>query len=423
MTALNRNSKPDTVFLGIEAEAGIESDLSEQRIDLVVASGVATEANSTRAALTYPRELLVIVDLAAGDDGVILFHGDATGSPYNYRMNLTFAGALECSENGALRASVAIPGLAAIVPRRVLLHWSSRIAGTSVHSEVFIHNFTTGESNIAIVQHSAGSDVGHADLIIGGEPGAAFTAGLDRFVAARISRRFHTTTEAREDWIEESTPPSVTGIRRRSALEFDRQDIDLGEDGEFAGPAYLWAGASARDNDRRCISPLVNLRILDPIAIVANGAPFNETTPSPIDPDFSCSLAHVFYRPCNSNRAHVRIFVRQSLADLTDDHAGPVTYQMLSTHIPPTLGNAANLVQNTNASAAVTCNNIHAIGVGEWLDLGVLPLQVDAWGFTWLLLSWKFGDDDVALDTRANITAITIDPFTEPDANTLDKTI
>lgn len=425
MTDLHRNSKPDTAFLGDAALAGIETDQSERRTNLAIAGDVAIEEASGRAALTYPRELAAVVELVAGDDGTVLYHGDPGGSPdYTYRMRITFAGALECAEEGALRVSVPIPGLSPMLERRIVLHWSSRQEGAVVRSEAMAHNLDTGETNIAVAVHAPGGTDGGWDLVVGGGAGDDFTGGLDRIAYARVSRRFHSTAEAREDWIAETEPPEVSGVRRRCALELDRQEVDLAEDGQLAGPVYLWAGSAARDNDRRCNSPLVNLRIAkvtEALVLEKAAGPANWIRPSPLGGGYVIALPHVFYRPARANRAHVRIFVRQTI-DGGSETAGPVTYRMLSTHLTPDASSPEQLADSMNAGPAVTCSSHHiSAGEGEWLDLGDVPLRVDAWGMVWLMLSWKFGDGEVAEGTEAVVLALTADPFTVPQQDGLDK--
>lgn len=429
MTDLHRNSKPDTVYLGDAAGDGIEVDASERRTDLVIAGGVASESPSARAAVGYPRELAVVLQMSAGDDGVVLYHGDPGGSPdYSYRMSLTFAGKLQCAESGLLRVEVDVPGLAA-VQRTVLLHWSSRREGASVKTEAMAYNLDSGEVNVARASHTEGTTDPLWDLVVGGGAAAddPFVGGLSAFVAVRVSRRFHTTTEAVEDWVAETSPPSMEAIRRRCVLEFDRNDITLPEHGEMAGPAYLWAGAAARDGDRRCSSPLLNLRIppTEAYELTFTPTPENWIRVSPYDDDFVVALPHVWKRPVppsGGTWARVRIFVRQIL-DGGDDTAGPVYYRMLSSSKQPNL--SADLGMSVTASEAVHCEERHeAAEEGVWLDLGDLRLQVDDHtGETWLMLSWKFGEGDEAEDTVAQVLAVTVDPFSKHLQDGLDLTI
>ena len=431
MTDLHRNSKPDSVFFGDATGAGVEVDISEQRTDLTIAGGVASESPSDRAAITYPRELAVVVGVSAGDDGVVLYHGDPGGSPdYTYRMALTFGGALQCSENGILRLSVAVPGLSATL-RLVLLHWSSRQEGSTIKTEAMAWNLVTGECNIAFASHAITATTDPLwDLNVGGG-GAGddpFVGTITAFLMVRIGRRFHSTTEAREDWVSQTTPPDIEATRRRSALEFDRQDIDLANEGQLAGPSYLWSGATARDNDRRCTSPLVNLRVAstaEALTLRKVPAPANWHRPSPFTADqgdgFVIALPHVFLRPVSPTAyqyARVRIYVRQA-NELGGGTIEPITYRMLSASTHPTMGNNAELAAVTRGSDAVTSSEAHTGSDGAWLDLGELRLAVGLNGMTWLMLSWAIGDGDDEDDTIVHVLAITVDPYSKPIEDSL----
>jgi hypothetical protein len=94
-TSIDRNSKPDTVFLCLPAGGGaaaLATDASQNRTALTNNTTYVSEANSARTALSSPRELTIVVEIASGQSGVLVYHGNAGGYGYRVRIN---AGAVE----------------------------------------------------------------------------------------------------------------------------------------------------------------------------------------------------------------------------------------------------------------------------------------------------------------------------------------
>ena len=155
-TSIDRNSKPDTVFLCLPAGGGAAAlvvDGSQSRTNLTNNTTYVSEANSARTALSSPRELTVVVEIASGQSGVLLFHGNAGGYSYRIRIN---AGAVEVAENGILLLSVAPPGLAVGAQEYAIL-WAQHADGASVRSELAVVNTATSEW-----AHAQGTHTGFA---------------------------------------------------------------------------------------------------------------------------------------------------------------------------------------------------------------------------------------------------------------------
>lgn len=424
-TAIHRNAKPDTVLLLDVVEADFFVDLSENRTNLVDQTTYFDEANSARAAIDAPREISVVVDVTNADSGILVQLGNIGG--YSWRVRVSATNAVEVAEGGVLLASVDLPSVGAVA-KKYLIHWSQHPSDAgAVRSELAVYNFDSAEWAHAQATHLAGAASATDTLTVcAGLAGAsAFSGGVAAFYSVRIGRRFHSTAEALEDWVAETTPPTVTQVRRSAPIVPDRTTLDLADDGSFAGPCYLWSGHAFEQSDRRLVSPLVNLRVQDPIRIRPDSATAAATQAwwrlAPGSSDMYLALPYLFYRPVPGkvNRARVRIFVRQTIEIGTE--TAEVRYRCYSITGLPLVGEPVAAL-SYRRTAQATCTNHHGSAPnGEWLDLGELALEVDGWGCTWLALGVDFDDDSPLVgDTRTHIHAVTIEPFALASGGGLD---
>lgn len=425
MTAISDYSKPDTVLLLDSSVDDLFVDLSQLRTNLADNTTYFDEANSARAAIDAPREVAVVVDLGSDDSGVLVELGNAVG--YSWRMRLSGSGMIEIAEGGVLLASMEPPGFAKD-PQKYLVHWSQHPdAGGTVRSELAMYNFDAPEWGHAQATHIAGSASATDTLTVCAGYGGtgAFAAGPSAFYVVRIGRRFHSITEAAEDFVSETTPPAVTQVRRTAPLVPDRGSLDIADDGSFCGPAHLWSGHAFEQADRRLLSPLVNLRVADPIQIT-DAAPSAATTQAwwrlaPGSSTMYLALPYTFYRPVPGkvNRARVRAFVRQFIEIGTE--TAEVRYRLYSIAGLPVVGEPVPAL-TYRRTAIATCNANHgAAPSGEWLDLGDLALERDGWGCTWLALGIEIDPESLlAGDTRVFVHALTVEPFALASGGGLD---
>lgn len=411
MATIDRNSKPDTIVLSLPAGAGaaaLADDVSQYRTDLANATTYVHESPSARAAITYPREVSLVVEVDDTDEATLIEHGDGLG---NFTFNVTVSGGfVRCGENGSTVVSETLPGVDGTV-RRFLIAWSTRLeAGTTVRSELLLVNLGDESVVYATATHSAGTTSAAYNLMINADSsGAGGLADITRWRAARVGRRFHSTTEAWEDWVGETTPPSTTQVRRGAPLVPDRATLDIGDDGSFAGPAHLWSGATFRDCDRRLVGPLVNVRIASPYVIDTTYSPTAWHRLAPGSSTLRISTALAFYSPIPGkvSRARVRLFVRQSCD--VDTVTAEVRYRVYS--IAGLLNGEPITYQRT---AQATCTTDHGATGGEWLDLGVLRFARDSIDCTLFAVAFEIDPDDpLAGDTQAFVHAITIEPYAE----------
>lgn len=426
MTAISTLAKPDTVLLLDTSAGDIFVDGSQYRTNLTDNTTYVDEPYSARVAFRSPREIAIVVAASRDNSGVLAELGNAGG--YSWRVKINGASEVEVAEDGILRASVELPSLSKSAST-YLVHWSSRLTTAGyIRHELAVYNFDAGEWAHAQATHAESfASSGHT-LTVGAAAGGAvaYDGGLAAISKVRIGRRFHSLTEAAEDWIGLTTPPTMTQVRRGAPLSPDRSTLDLASDGSFAGPAHLWSGHAFEQSDRRLVSPLVNLRVHDPIRI-SNDSQTDAATQAwwrlaPGSATTYLALPYLFYRavPGKVNRARARIFVRHTI-EVGDDTA-EVRYRLYSIAGLPVAGEPIGAL-SYRRTAAATCSTAHgaAAPAGEWLDLGDLALEVDGWGCTWLALGIEFDQDSPLVgDTRVHVHAVTVEPFALASGGGLD---
>lgn len=298
--------------------------------------------------------------------------------------------------------------------------------GGAVRSELAVYNADAPEWAHAQTTHLAGTASASDTLTVcaGYGGGSAFSAGPSAFHSVRIGARFHSTAEALEDWVAETTPPAVTMTRRAAPIIPDRATLDVADDGSFCGPAHLWSGHAFEQADRRLVSPLVNLRIADPIQITDDIATAGATRAwwrlAPGSTTMHLGLPYLLYRavPSKVNRARARVFTRQTIE--IGDNTAEVRYRLYSIAGLPVAGEPVGAL-TYRRTAIATCDVNHGTAAGEWLDLGDLALERDGWGCTWLALGVEIdAESELAGDTRVHVHALTVEPFALTTGGGLD---
>ena len=400
MVAISRNSKPDTVLLLDTAPADPWVDYSQLRTDLADQGTYLSEASSARTAINTPREISIVVDHATGQSGVLLSHGN--NITYGYRVDIS-SNSVFVRENGSTRATVSLPDHNA-AGRKFLIHWSKHADGTN-RSELMVYNFTAGTFAHMQTTHAvgAGTNASHT-LTVGAAFGGlnTYTGGLGAFHFVRIGRRFHSTTEAREDWITQTTPPATTMLRRSPVLAPDRSTLtNLGTDGSFAGPPHLWAADAFEQSDRRLMGPMTNMLGFDDwIDIAYTFAEYStawwRVAPGP--GDFRFGVPCLWYRSVPGKCNRVRVSVQTQQMDSSGDVTAPISYRFYSMVGYPTSGDVQTPIAFTHTETATSA--VEDGAGGTWRDLGSCGLQVDENGMTWLGLG-------IAIDTSGSLHTTT----------------
>lgn len=411
-TALHRLSKSDTVLLLDTAVDDVFVDLGPARTSLADNTTYISETTSARAAISAPRNVAIVVDMASDDDGILLQLG--TVAVYSYRVDVS-AAVISVGEAGVTRASVDLPEPSKSAAR-VLIHWSTRAEGSSVVSELAVYNFDAGLWAFATATHAAATpDPAHHLTIGAGASGAStYTGGIGAIHAVHLGRRFHATTEAAGDWLGDPTPPDFDGRDRTPLLTGAATDLEIAGEGNFAGPSLLWAGAATRQAAQRCVGPFVNARPLIPTAeyVASYPAHFYRATPDGAAGWQWCVryLWHGYLSP-KVNVAQVRAHIR-CYDTFGDEVISPVRFRVFSIADLPTGAPGPAMTFHRGPIVSVTTTS----AAGEWLDLGVVRLARDPAGLSYLALAFFVDvteDEGAEYATTWALNALTADPYSK----------
>jgi hypothetical protein len=406
-TALHRNSKSDTVLLLDDAGDDIFIDLGPARTNLADNTTYISETASARAAISAPRNVAVVCDMSSDDAGTLLQLGNV--AVYSYRITVASDCVVTVWEAGAAVASVAMPepSKSAVL---ALVHWSTRVEGSSVVSELAVYNFDVGLWAFATATHAASTPDPAHHLTIGAAASGASAYGIGKIHAVHLGRRFHATTEAREDWVGFSSPPAFDGRDRTPLLTGAATDLEIAGEGNFAGPSMLWAGAATRQAAQRCVGPFVNARPLLPATEYVTGSPvhFYRATPDGAAGWQWCVryLWHGYLSPkvnVAQVRAHLRCF------DIFGNEViSPVRFRSFSIADLPVgaPGPAMTYYRGPIVSAAVPVNG--------WHDLGVVRLARSTSGLSYFALGFFVDateDEGAEYSTVWQLNALTVDPY------------
>lgn len=417
-------AKPDTVLLLDQIAGDFFVDGSQYRQNLDDNTTYVSESSSLRTAIAAPREISVVIDVAGTNVGTVAALGTAVD--YSWRIRID-TGVVEVAEGGILRASLELPE-GSKSAKTYLITWSTfyDAAVGGIRHELAAYSYADDVWAHAQATHWAGSIFADT-LTVGSSYGGAdaFDGGLSAITRFRIGKRFHSTAEAAEDFVALTTPPAMTQVRRAAPLVPDRSSLDIAQESAFAGPAYLWSGHAFEQSDRRLVSPLVNLRIHDPVSIRHDSAS-QATTEfwwrlAPGSTTMYLAVPYLFYRPVPGkvNRAHCRLHIRHTIE--IGDETAEVRYRVYSMSGLPLVGEPVPMLTWRRTAQATCAVNHGGTGNGEWLDLGALTLEVDSWGMTWLAVGVEFDEDSPLVgDTRTHIQAVTIEPHALASGGGLD---
>jgi hypothetical protein len=224
------------------------------------------------------------------------------------------------------------------------------------------------------------------------------------------SGRFHTATEAREDFIAVSSAPTIDYETRREPLIVDLAS-GLAEVDGLVGPVQAMAAADAQQNDLVLTSPVANVVFNTPAYELNDGTtnPQRLTLPpGETDTDWHMIGSTLLLRtvPRTINRLRIRAHIEtQSGATGTTDVR---VYTMTR---PPNAGDsviAQAPVMEWYHTTTETINDEAASHDGDWYDLGDTAIARDPQGKTWIALAFKSSLANGAGYIR--VRALTVDP-------------
>ncbi len=419
-TLLHRNSKSDTALLLDAAEGDIFVDHGPERTNLSDNTTYISEANSARCAMYVPRNITLKLTMRTGVSGVLAQLGN--GGTYSWRVS-TSGGEIFVAEFGVLLARVVVPGLA-VGSRTILISWSQRLDDSDVVSDLLVYNYTTAEWATARAVHAEYNAVPTDTLTIAAGLGGSspYTDEIGAFLAVHIGGRNRTAAETKEDWVAESVAPAFVG---RDRFPVVTGNAAIATESHLAGPALLVAGAATRQAAHRNIGGFVNVVNHSPCIEEFTASPvhFYRPAPNATTGTMFCLryLWHGYLSPkCNvaQVRAHITVFDSMTFGP----DISPLSFRIYSiAHLNVGQENPKTLTYRRGPIVTFTS----ASPDGEWIDLGVLPLEREPSGLSYVALAFRVaalpaeGDDFI---TAWNLNTLTVDPFSQDlDPGGLDK--
>lgn len=427
-TSLNTNSKADTVFFGDSSGGGsLYDDLSQFATGL---TNNTTYLSSTddRFAITSPRELALVVELTNTDSGILLYYGNDGGTAWTYKIQVVSSTIrFYHNSSGTQLASIAPPNLGAS-ERTYVIHWSTcrDYVGGSYLSEFAVYDVTSATWSIARATHSVPTvDLSHKlGVAATGGGTTPFSGGVSDTKKLRIGRRFHSTTEAREDWVALSSAPTPVGLYlepEHAPHLTDPYSTSNSEDvGEaiannyaFAGPA-MWAGVVQGNRHRtRLYSPLINqVSVSDPVALNHFEQPAERYGDAPDGSGYLMTIYYFWRRPVPVGviQAQCRI---QAITYLEMGYPlGSTVSISFRLYSMDRLPHEAGVLWSRSQTVTRTTDDT-STGAGVWLDLGTCPIRrcKDNPDHTYLALAFyvtpSVGDDY----NWAKVRAVTVEPL------------
>lgn len=426
--AFNTNSKADTVFFGDSSGGGnLYDDLSQFASNL---TNNITYLSSTddRFAITSPRELALQVELTNTDSGILLYYGNDGGTAWTYKIQVVSSTIrFYHNSSGTQLASISPPNLGAS-ERTYIIHWSTcrdYVGGTYL-SEFAVHDVTSGTWSVARATHTAPTADNSHKLGVAATGGGTtpFSGNVADIKKVRIGRRFHSTTEASEDWVSLTSAPTPAGlyIEPEHSPHLDNpysttNSEDVGEaianNYAFAGPAAFLAVAQGSRNRLRLYSPLVNqVSVPDPVVLNHFAQPSERYGTAPDGSGYLIQIYYFWRRPVPPGCSFAKVRIQaQTYLEMGYPLGSTVSisFRMYSMdRMPHEPG-----VQWSKSSTVTRTTDDGASGVGAWLDLGDLVIRRAKGNpdHTYLALAFKVtpsvGDDY----NWAKVKAVQIEPL------------
>lgn len=400
MAAIDRLSKPDTRLLLL----GSLTDVSQFRTALVDQGGWWNEAASSRTNWSVPWGVEVDIEIVAGNTGTIV---DRTGL---WRIDVS-AGVIRFFVAGFLAASHTFADGRHILG---LSLWATTV-GARAEASVYDFNATAwviqqfdlagvpglpGSTELAVMNNAGG--------------GAQWTGATPDVV--RVGRRAHSTTEVREDFVLEQTPPSSTyGESKTQALPVET----VGDQGHFSGPAIVSAGEATIANRRRLRGPLLNEWAYGYGYEFQDPAPTSTWMQTAKGPDgYQWHLGHIWHRPVppGVQWVHVRAFLRHRT---TSGGTLPIYWRVWSCNALPQTDQIVNgygwqpaTCYYTNPAIETDVDHVLAGLLGQWYDFGRLKIAEAASGFTYFMIGANL--DDANDKQRGVVLNVVADPLPTP---------
>lgn len=289
-------------------------------------------------------------------------------------------------------------------------------ASDALVSELLVRNATEGRwSEMDMGTHAVSTTDPTWTASVGGRwNGASFLNPLaEAIIACRLSATYHSSVEFGEDFVAARGANTTKDLRRAQPY--------LGPAGLFAadeayGPQAAQANEAAVQADLRMASPLWN-EIFDEVTQLNRGTSPDMLAPPGSDFTMSAFFLRWVMVPPIVRHARVRVQVNAWQTDATPRSCDVRVYSVDRLPLSPkyTIGQGGGGVTPPSWSwcEAATTSQVGSSGAtGEWLDLGLLDLQVNGSparrdnGTTFLAVAYRVP----AAASRIAIKAVNVTP-------------
>ena len=244
--------KADTRVLLVD---DLTVDASQWETDLTAADAGAYEEEAARTAIDGAgegRSIELVFEADTSSNGVLVDHGNAAA----FQVGIG-GGVVLCRQDTATIASATLPGVSGVLGM-FKLQWSTEPNpgdGDELRSELTVLG-PEGDVLRMVFDHGVPTASELDDFSVGGVwSGGSLTSDYgDAISVVRISARYHTSIEFREDFTTQTAEPDIDGW---IVAELPRLPEQLLEQGEVAGPQYLIATAAGEQHRPRLAGPLV----------------------------------------------------------------------------------------------------------------------------------------------------------------------
>lgn len=257
-------AKSDTRLL---LDGDLEADLSQWDTDMTGSGASSYEEASARTALDgsgFGRTIEVFADLAQGSNRLLVDHG-GSGSAKGYAIQIK-SGLIKLLQAGVAIGELAPPNLG-VGATGFLVVWATEpnpaTTGPSdeLRSELLIVDVENLEVARGIYQHARVEPSPLEHFAVNGtwDGTTINNASAEPLAGVRISSRFHTTVEAREDWADDLglvalAEPDGDALRLAEPARLAAAAHELGE---VAGPQYQAVALGLAEMRPRAVGAVV----------------------------------------------------------------------------------------------------------------------------------------------------------------------
>lgn len=415
---IDRNSKADTRLLIDRVNYSLYTDISQYRTDLTNNTTYFTSTD-TRLAIRSPREISMVVNLDTINARILLNWGNTAGTVYIYRIDFSAATTVRFGHNNASLLTMALPGTPTVTPKKYLIHWSTDYDNyaATYYSECAICDIASNIWSIQRIDHTQPQAPVAAEQFNLGGYGAGvniLTDGMTRVDYCRIGCRFHSTTEATEDWVAATgsvtkTYPQLTPASTSFYTLNPNEAISnaLLDEKTFAGPIELLSIITSKNNFIRLFSPIVNNVYTSPVTWDDTFTPANFY--KSITGGYKLNIAYKFIRPVPlaSHSEFPLVYAKVKVFAQTWIAAGAPVGTAVNIYMAGVGLIKLNADKYVLSATPVTSTTNHtSTGLGEWFDLGSIPCD----GVQGFALLYDFGNATGHAYLRIKIKALVIEP-------------